>query len=74
MRVILIAVGVAVLGAVGVFMFVLSSLDGLIQEAVQTYGSEITKAKVTLNEVEIDLASGRGTLRGLTVGKSGRSC
>ena len=68
MRVILIAVGVAVLGAVGVFMFVLSSLDGLIQEAVQTYGSEITKTKVTLDQVEIDLTSGRGALRGLTVG------
>ena len=40
MRNILIAVVVAVLGAVGVFMFVLSSLDDIIQEAVQTYGSE----------------------------------
>ncbi len=68
MRNILIAVVIAVLGAVGVFMYVLSSLDGLIQEAVQTYGSEMTKAKVTLEKVEIDLTSGQGSLRGLSVG------
>lgn len=68
MRNILIAVVVAVLGAVGVFMYVLSSLDGLIREAVQTYGSEMTKAKVTLAKVEIDLTSGQGSLRGLSVG------
>jgi hypothetical protein len=68
MRVILIAVAVALVGAVGVFMYVLSSLDDFIQEAVQTYGSEITKTKVTLDQVEIDLTSGRGALRGLTVG------
>ncbi|MFP6728993.1 MAG: hypothetical protein VCD50_02270 [Alphaproteobacteria bacterium] len=49
-------------------MYVLSSLDDFIQEAVQTYGSEITKTKVTLDQVEIDLTSGRGALRGLTVG------
>ena len=68
MRVILIAVAVALVGAVGVFMYVLSSLDDFIQEAVQTYGSEITKTKVTLDQVEIDLTSGRGALRGLTIG------
>ena len=68
MRMILIVVGVAVVGAVGVFMFVISSLDGLIQEAVQNYGSEMTKAKVTLAVVEIDLTSGKGSLRGLSIG------
>ena len=39
-RMILIGLAIAVVGAVGVFMFVLSSLDDIIQEAVQTYGSE----------------------------------
>ena len=67
-RVILIGVVVAVIGAVGVFMFVLSSLDGIILEAVETYGSEITKAKVSLAAVELDLSSGRSSLRGLSVG------
>ena len=68
MRIVLIAVVVVVLGAVGALLFVLSSLDDLIQEAVQTYGSEITQAKVSLAEVDIDLTSGRGSLRGLSIG------
>lgn len=59
---------VAVIGAIAVFMFVLSSLDGLIQQAVETYGSEITKTQVTLAEVELDITSGKGALRGLRIG------
>ena len=43
-------------------------LDTLIQEAVEKYGTEITRAEVRLNEVEIDLGSGMGALRGLSVG------
>ena len=61
-------VAVAVIGAIAVFVFVLSSLDGLIQQAVERYGSEITKAEVTLAEVEIDVTSGKGALRGLRIG------
>ena len=68
MRMILIAVVVAVIGAVGALIFVLSSLDEVIREAVQTHGSEITKTKVSLAEVDIDLTSGRGSLRGLSIG------
>ena len=39
-------VGVAVIGAIAVIIFVLSSIDSLIQEAVETYDSEITQAEV----------------------------
>ena len=59
---------VAVIGAIAVFVFVLSSLDGLIQQAVERYGAEITKAEVKLAEVEIDVTSGKGALRGLKIG------
>ena len=61
-------VGVAVVGAIAMVIFVLSSLDGLVQEAVETYGSEITQAEVKLAEVELDATSGKGALRGLKVG------
>jgi hypothetical protein len=61
-------VGVAVIGAVAVIVFVLSSIDSLIQEAVETYGSEITQAEVKLAEVNLDATSGKGALRGLKVG------
>jgi hypothetical protein len=61
-------VGIAVIGAIAVIVFVLSSIDTLIQEAVETYGSEITQAEVKLAEVDLDPTSGKGTLRGLKVG------
>ena len=61
-------VAVAVVGAIAVFVFVLSSLDGLIQQAIEQYGSEITKTQVTLAEVELDATSGKGVLRGLRIG------
>ncbi|NKB54975.1 MAG: hypothetical protein GKS00_01425 [Alphaproteobacteria bacterium] len=53
--------------AVGVYWFA-SNLDSLIKTAVETYGSEITKAEVTLDEVEISPTSGAGSLRGLVMG------
>lgn len=59
---------VAIVGVIAVAVFVLSSLDGLIKEAIETHGSEITKAEVTLADVNIDLTSGKGTLSGFTVG------
>ncbi len=61
-------VGVAVIGAIAVIIFVLSSIDSLIQEAVETYDSEITQAEVKLAEVNLDATSGKGALRGLKVG------
>ncbi len=48
-------------------VFVCSSLDSLIKAGVETYGTEITQAKVTLETVELDITSGRGALAGLVV-------
>jgi len=62
-----VAIGLIVVIAV-VLWFVFSSLDSLIKAGVEKYGSEITQAKVTLDEVKISVTSGKGTLRGLTVG------
>ena len=52
----------------GVIYFVISNLDSIVKEAVERIGTEVTKAKVTLDEVEISTTSGKGALRGLTVG------
>ena len=49
-------------------IYVLSSLDTIIKEAVETYGAEIIRAGVRLDRVEIDAASGAGALGGLKVG------
>ena len=59
---------ILVVVVVAVAVFILGSLDKLIQEAIETYGSEMTQTRVALNEVEIDLASGMGALRGLSIG------
>ena len=67
-RGILVASGVLVLAVAGVVFFVFSSLDSLIQEAVEKYGAEITKAEVKLEEVQLDISSGKGGLKGLKVG------
>ena len=67
-RGILIGSGVVVLAIVGGVFYVLSSLDTLIKDAVETYGSDVTKAEVKLAEVDLDLTSGKGALRGLMVG------
>ena len=59
-------VGLVVILAVlvGIFYF---NLDKVIIAAVEKYGSEVTKSDVTLNEVDLDLTSGNGALRGLSV-------
>ena len=51
--------------AVGVFYF---NLDKVIITAVEKYGSEVTKTDVVLKEVDLDLTSGKGALKGFSVG------
>lgn len=62
-----IAVGLIVIIAiaVGVFYF---NLDKVIIAAVEKYGSEVTKTDVVLKEVDLDLKSGKGALKGFSVG------
>lgn len=58
----LVAIILAVL--VGFFYF---GLDKAIIAAVEKYGTEVTKSEVALGEVRIDLTSGEGELRNLSV-------
>jgi hypothetical protein len=58
---------VVVVLIVGLF-YLYTSLGSLIKAAVEKYGSEITQAKVQLNEAEVSATSGLGALRGLNVG------
>jgi hypothetical protein len=66
-RWLLIGGGIIVIIVAGVF-YLYSSLGSLIKMAVEKYGSEITQAKVRLNEAEVSATSGTGALRGLYVG------
>ena len=48
--------------------FGLSQLDGLVADAIETQGSEISGVPVRVGSVKIELAEGRGTISGLRVG------
>lgn len=67
-RVIMIGVGVLFAVIIGAVIYIAGSLDSIIKTAVETYGSEITQARVELDQVKIEATSGQGTLKGLTVG------
>ncbi len=58
---------VLVLITIGLYI-VYSSLDHIAKAAVEKYGSDMTQATVRLNSAKIELSSGNGALRGLTVG------
>ena len=59
----------SVVGVVGVMLvfLVFSSLDSIITEAVEHFGSEITQTKVTLDKTVISATTGKGSLYGLKV-------
>jgi hypothetical protein len=67
-RGIILGLGVAVLLAASGVFYLLSNLDSAIQAAVENFGSEITQTQVKLDQVELDLTSGQGALRGFSVG------
>jgi hypothetical protein len=58
---------ILILVAIGVY-FPLSSLDSIVKAGVEKYGSDMTQVTVKLDDVKIELTSGKGALRGLTVG------
>jgi len=62
-----IAVGVVVLIAVAVLIFVWSSLNDIVKAAVEQVGTEVTGTEVRLEEVDISPESGKGSLRGFQV-------
>jgi hypothetical protein len=63
-------IGIIVLLAIIVagLMFVWSNLDGIVKDAIQTYGSEATKTQVTVSKVHLELESGKASISGLNVG------
>ena len=67
MKKLLIGVVVLLVLVAGAVVFVMSNLDSIIQEAVETAGTKVTQVDVKLNKVDIDIASGKGALGGLTV-------
>jgi hypothetical protein len=67
-NVVLSVVVVALLAGGGGAWWLFLSLDGLVKQAIQKWGPEITGVAVRVDSVKIELAEGRGTIRGLFVG------
>ncbi len=53
---------------VAAIAYVVLNINPIVKDSVQTFGSEITKVAVDLNEVDISPWSGKGKLAGLTIG------
>lgn len=58
---------VVILIAAGAY-FLFSNLGSIIKAAVESFGTEITQAKVELNSVDLSPTDGAGAMRGLTIG------
>ena len=59
-------VGVVVLVGIGVFLLV-SNIDGIVKNVIESVGSEVTGTRVQVASVAIDLTEGKGSLKGLSI-------
>lgn len=68
MKRLFLVVGVAIaLVVVVAVLFVYSSLESVVKTAIEKVGSDITKTEVRLDDVDISMRSGSGSLRGFRV-------
>jgi hypothetical protein len=51
-----------------VIIYIGGSIDSIVESGIEKYGSEILKARVRVDAVEISPQSGKGTLRGVSIG------
>lgn len=54
--------------AIGVAWWLHRGLDGIVQRAINHYGSQMTGSRVAVDAVELRTVDGRGVIRGLVVG------
>jgi len=58
--------GIVVLAGIAIFLL-LSNINGIVKNLVESVGSDVTGTSVSLGSADIDLRTGKGTLLGLTV-------
>ena len=66
-RVVLALGGVVLVVFLAFAFFVGSSLDSIVEDAIEHYGSQILGAAVRVSSVRLSLGEGRGTIRGIRV-------
>ncbi|MBI2312669.1 MAG: hypothetical protein HYU77_09225 [Betaproteobacteria bacterium] len=64
----LIAVGIIVAVIAGAVAWLASSLDSIVESAIETFGPEITGVTVEIGGVSISATDGKGAIRGLVLG------
>lgn len=67
MRIAAIVGAVVLVAVVAIAVLLVSNLDSLVADAIESYGSRAAGTAVSVDSVSIDLRAGRGTIRGLTV-------
>lgn len=67
-KIVLISVAVVVVAAAVLLLTTMGSMDKLIQAGIEKYGSQMTKADISLDNFSIDLTNGQASLQGLSVG------
>ena len=71
-RLVLATIGIVVVAAAIAVFLAVNQLDGVVADAVETYGRAATGTDVDVGSVDVALTEGRGKLTRLTVDKSGR--
>ena len=66
-RALLVGAGVGAALIAGAVLLLVLRLDAIVQGAIERRGSEITGTPVQVEEVEVHLASGHATLRGVSI-------
>jgi len=66
-RIILIGLVAVVVLVAGAAWYLYSSLDSIVEEAIERYGSEAAGTRVEVGSVSLSLSEGRGTLRDVRV-------
>lgn len=67
MKKVVIGVGGLAVVVLGTLFLVWSNLDGLVKGAIQSFGSEATKTRVTVSDVKLSMETGEATISGLNV-------
>ena len=62
-KIIFIVVGVVLLAVVGGVVFLMSNLDSIVKNAIETVGTKVAGVKVSVGSVKISLTEGKGTIK-----------
>lgn len=66
-KAILAVIVVLVIAVAGILYYVFTNLDAIVKTAIEKYGTQAIETQVKVDHVDIELTSGTGTIKGLTI-------